>query len=259
MTLRTTGCAAATTAWTTVHAGEATAQAEREVSVRPARHAVPTASTLECTPSLPRTFLTWVCTVAGLMPSSTRELGGRGSVGERRRGSRARGRSASRGARARCAVPAPATGDRRAIGSSATGRTSSPARARRNAATRCAGSRSIGRTPHAPAASASSTRGEATCRVAAITRVSEAVAERGDQRDALLVGAIQIHDHDVDGRLGERLERAGLVGHRAEHLEPGPPAKRQQQGLCQTEAVVHDEDPDARPSHGEHRQLAAAN
>ena len=54
-----------------VHAGEATAQADREVSVRPARHAVPTASTLECTPSLLRTFFTWVCTVAGLIPSSS--------------------------------------------------------------------------------------------------------------------------------------------------------------------------------------------
>ena len=69
-------------------------------------------------------------------------------------------------------------------------------------------------------------------------------SDRGDQGDALLVSAVQIYDDDVDGRLGERLERAGLVGHRAENHQPRQPAKSQQQGVCQTEAVVHDEDPD---------------
>ena len=49
---------------------QASSQAERASSTRPPRHATPTASTFECTPSLRRMFLTWVFTVAGLIPSS---------------------------------------------------------------------------------------------------------------------------------------------------------------------------------------------
>ena len=170
------------------------------------------------------------------------ELGGRGPVGERREDSRSR---PVKVARSVCSLRRARACQRRStsVGRSATGRTSSPARARRKAVTRCAGSRSVGSTPHAPAASASSTSGErCVSRRSHHTDVGR-VAEGRDQGDALLVGPVETHHDDVDGRFGEHPQRTRLVAHRTQHLEPRSPAERQHQALRQSEAVVHDEDP----------------
>ena len=47
------------------------AHAVRVNEPSPCCHAIRTASTLVCTPSLARMFFTWLCTVSGLMPSSS--------------------------------------------------------------------------------------------------------------------------------------------------------------------------------------------
>ena len=49
---------------------------------RPCCHAIRTASTFVCTPSLARMFFTWLCTVSGLMPNSSASSVGRAAVRE---------------------------------------------------------------------------------------------------------------------------------------------------------------------------------
>ena len=218
---------------------------EGEVAASPCRHAMRTASTFECTPSLARMLFTWLCTVSGLMPNASATSAVDAPAASVCRISRSRLVSlpralAPRGSSRTDDVIRSTNRDR-----SSAGRTSSSGQGTPEQLDQ----RSVGAGRQDPACPDGQRIGRDLGATAFARREHPPdAAGTGDRRDhlgAAPIGAIEIYDHEIGRAARERVHGVDRVGDGTRHRHRTACWEVRDESAHQAGTGAYDEDADA--------------